>query len=331
MVRVAINGFGRIGRAIFRLSLQEPDIKIVAINDIASVENLAYLLKYDSIHGPLDASINTFNKSLIVNDEEIPVYNQSKARKIPWKNQKIDVAVESTGTNNSKKRAKELLSAGSKKVMITALPVKSDRLNIPILISGVNVSDYSGEPIVSAGCCSALCAAPVVKLIHEEFKIQSGVMSCIHAYTKIQNLLDAPHRRFRAGRAAGVNIIPLPSNAAEVTAQLIPGLAGRLKGSSIRVPVADGSLMEFSCQLERPVASVEEVNSVIKNSSKKGLVEYTEEPLVSRDIINNTSATIFDASCTMLVPPSFIKVSLWFDHEYGYAAHCLKLIKRLMS
>ena len=332
IIRVAINGFGRVGRAFFRLSINDPDIQVIAINDCVAIEELAYLLKYDSVHGKFCYQAGIADGHLLVGNRQIKVFNNNCLKTLPWKKLDVDVVVEATGTMKTFSRARTHLSAKAKKVLITAIPKKERSGNIPMFLYGVNETNYCGEKIISAASCSANCAAPVLKVLNDALSIQYGDLTAVHAYTKDQKILDAAHQNdLRRGRAAALNIVPSKSGAARVVSGLVPDLKGKLMGSTIRVPTADGSLMNIICKVEKTVEA-KEVNEIIKNSAEtenRRIIEYSTEPLVSRDIVNNTNSAIFDSLSTCVMQPSFLRVFVWYDHEWGYAARLIDIVKHI--
>ncbi len=328
MVRVAINGFGRVGRAYFRLAHGNPSIKIVAINDLASIENLAYLLKYDSVHGRFGADITTTTNSILVNGHSTHVYNGIPSLRA-WKKLNIDLVIEATGSIRSYNKASFLhLWRGAKKVLITANPRNAGNKTIPAYVYGVNDQEYLGERIISAASCSTNCAAPVLRCLLDRFDIKSVNLTAIHAYTKNQTLLDSGHKTdMRRGRAAALNIVPSASDAAEKVAHIIPVLRDRIMGSTVRVPVADGSLMVMAVKINSKT-TVQEVNELLRYAATdtyKGIIEYSTSMLVSRDTVNNTSSAIIDSLATGVLSSSLINILAWYDHEWGYAARLIDL------
>lgn len=330
MIRVAINGFGRVGRAFFRLSANDPEIQVIAINDRVGIKELAYLLKYDSVHGNFSCEVEFSGDNLSVDNKQIKVLRNDGLKGLPWKKLDIDVVIEATGNVRTLSLAKKHISAGAEKVLITATSIKEMFGSIPMFLYGVNENTYQGEKVISAASCSANCAAPVLKVLNEALSVQYGTMTAIHAYTMDQRLLDSAHEGdLRRGRAAALNIVPSASNAAKVVSELVPGLKGKLMGSTIRVPTADGSLMDIICKVEKS-AEAGEVNEIIKKSAEteyRGIIEYSADPLVSRDIVNNTNSAILDSLSTRVMSPSFLKVAVWFDHEWGYAARLIDIAK----
>ena len=321
MIKVAINGFGRIGRMVFRAG-HDKGIDFVAINDLTDTKTLAHLLKYDSTHGKFPGSIEYDENSLTVNGKKIPVHKEKDPSKLPWKG--IDVVVESTGFFTSKEKAELHLKAGAKKVLISA-PAKGDVFTI---VKGVNEHLYKGQKIVSNASCTTNCLAPIVKVLDDNFGIQNGFMTTIHAYTADQRIVDGPHSDLRRARAAAANIVPTTTGAAKAVTLALPHLKGKLDGQAVRVPVIDGSLTDFVCNLKTEV-TVEQINSLLKNVSHnelKGVLEYSEEPLVSSDIIGNPNSSIVDGLSTM-VEGRTVKVVSWYDNEMGYSNRLVDVIK----
>ena len=334
VIRVAINGFGRVGRVFFRLSVHDPEIEVVAINDCVGIGELLYLLKYDSVHGRFEGEAKIDGQELVVNDRHIKVFKNNSLKSLPWKRLDVDVVIEATGVMRTLSLARRHLSAKAKKVVITANPRKQLLGSIPMFLFGVNEQEYGGEKVVSAGSCSANCAAPVLKVLHDALSVQCATLTAVHAYTMNQRILDSAHSRdVRRGRAAALNIVPSASDAAQIVSELVPGLVGKLMGSTIRVPTPDGSLMEIVCKVEKSVGA-KEVNEILKTAAKseyRGIIEYSTDPLVSRDIVNNPHSAIVDSLMTRVLPPSFIKLSLWFDHEWGYAARLIDMVKHVFA
>ncbi len=326
-VKVGINGFGRIGRNILRLALNNKEIEIVAINDLTDAEMLAHLLKYDSVHGQLEADIEVSNNNILVNDREIHVSSEKDPANIPWEKSGVEVVIEATGLFTKKADSQKHIDAGAKKVIISAPADDADLT----MVLGVNEQDYNPEEhhIISNASCTTNCLAPFAKVLHDNFGLKRGFMSTVHAYTNDQNILDLPHRDYRRARAAAENIIPTTTGAAKVVGKVIPELAGRLNGMAIRVPVSDGSLVDLVAELETDVTK-EDVNKVLKEAAEgplKNILSYSEEPLVSTDIVGNTHSSIIDGLSTLVIEDSMIKVIAWYDNEMGYSARCLDLIE----
>lgn len=329
MVNVAINGFGRIGRLVLKAGINNKKIKFVAINDLTDPETLAYLLKWDSVHGKFPGTIKAKKDSIVVNGKEIKITAEKEPKKLPWKKLKVDVAVECTGRFRKYEEASLHLKAGAKKVLLSAPP----KGNKPIkqIVMGVNHNTYKGENIVSNASCTTNCFAPMAKIIHDNYGIKDGVMTTIHSYTNDQRILDGPHKDLRRARSAAVNIIPTSTGAAKAIGEVIPDLKGKLIGSSIRVPTPDGSLCHFVAELEKNknLCVTEGVNTLFKKMAAtklKGILEYSDEPIVSKDIINNPHSCIFDSQLTECVGDDLIVVG-WYDNEWGYSNRMVDMIK----
>ena len=327
MINVAINGFGRIGRMIFRAGMNDKKINFVAINDLTSTENLAYLLKYDSVHGKLNDKISCTKNAIIVNNKKIPVYAEKDPEKLPWKKFKVDVVVESTGFFLTKELASKHLKAGAKKILLSA-PAKDDK--IKNFVYGVNHKEYKKtDKIVSNASCTTNCIAPLAKVLEEKFGIVSGLLTTTHAYTSSQKMVDAPSKKFRRGRAAAVNMVPTTTGAAIATCKVLPQLKGKIDGMAIRVPLVDGSITDFTCTLKKKVTE-DEINKAMKTAAKKELkniLEYSEEELVSTDILTNPHSAIFDSKLTKVINGNTVKVFAWYDNEWGYSNRMIDMVK----
>jgi glyceraldehyde-3-phosphate dehydrogenase type I len=330
MVRVAINGFGRIGRTVFKIGFEDKDIEFVAINDLVPVDNLAYLLKYDSVYGTYNKEVKVGKDSLIVDGKEIKVFCEKDPEKLPWKELNIDVVIESTGIFTHVEDARKHLKAGAKKVFVSA-PTKGGG---KFIVKGVNEHTYDKEKddIITIGSCTTNCVAPVVKVLNDNFKIKRGFLTTVHAYTATQGLVDKPNKKdFRRGRAAALNIVPTTTGAAKSVVEVIPELKGKFDGIALRVPVLCGSISDIVCIVEKET-SVEEVNELFKNVSQyhlKGVLQYSEEPLVSTDIIGNPHSCIVDGSMTRVIG-NLIKVLAWYDNEWGFSARMVDVLKMLI-
>lgn len=327
MVNVAINGFGRIGRTVFRLGFKKPDIKIVAINDLADPKTLAHLLKHDSVHGIYNREVEIENSSLVVDGTKIRIFSERDPEKLPWDELGVDIVIESTGFFRKKEDAAKHLKAGAKKVIISA-PGKGDVKSIVLGVNNEILED--DDAIIDNASCTTNCLVPVVKVLNDKFGINKAFMTTIHGYTSDQRLLDTPHKDLRRARAAAVNIIPTTTGAAAASGKVIPELEGRLDGLAIRVPVPDGSLVDLVAELKREV-TVDEVNKAMEEASDgylKGILEYSEKPLVSQDIVGNTSSSIFDARSTMVMG-NLVKVLSWYDNEMGYSMRLVDLLTTL--
>lgn len=327
-MKVAINGFGRIGRGFFKAAIQKKDIEIVAINDLTDTYTLAHLLKYDSIHGKANFDIAYDEKHLIINGKKIPVTAIKEIESLPWKNFGVDIVLESTGHFLDIESAEKHLKAGAKKVVLSA-PPKTD--SIKAIVMGVNDHILTKDDvIVSNASCTTNCAAPMIKVVLP-YEIESGYVSTIHAYTADQRLHDAPHKDLRRARAAAVNIVPTSTGAAKAVTKIFPELKGKLGGCGIRVPVADGSLTDITLFVKHPPKDAQEVNTLFKKAAEgalKGIIEYSDEPLVSSDIVGNPHSVIFDSEFTSVIG-NMIKIIGWYDNEWGYSNRLVDLICKL--
>ncbi|GBF11795.1 glyceraldehyde-3-phosphate dehydrogenase [Tepidibacillus sp. HK-1] len=328
-LRLAINGFGRIGRMVFRRAMENPEIEIVAINASYPPETLAHLLKYDTVHGKINANIKVNGQTILVNDKETMIVSERNPEFLPWKDLKIDVVIESTGKFRDKESASKHFSAGAKKVIITA-PAKGEDITI---VMGVNHDQYDPEQhhIVSNASCTTNCLAPIAKVLHQHFKIESGMMTTVHSYTNDQRVLDNMHKDLRRARAAGQSIIPTSTGAAKAVSLVLPELKGKLNGVALRVPTPDVSIVDLVVQVEKKV-TVEMVNEVLKKASFQelnGILQYCEEPLVSSDFIGNDHSSIVDSLSTMVIGENQIKVMAWYDNEWAYSCRVVDLAKYL--
>ncbi len=327
MTKIAINGFGRIGRLAFKSLIQRNNIDVVAINDLTDPATLAHLLKYDSVHGRFDGTISIDGDALVVNGKNITIYAEKEPKNLPWAQLGVEIVLESTGFFTSEEGAGGHLQAGAKKVVISA-PVKG---NIPTVVLGVNDDILTGnETLLSNASCTTNCLAPMAKVLDDNFGIEKGYMSTIHAYTSDQMLQDAPHKDLRRGRAAAYSIVPTSTGAAKAVALVLPHLQGKLDGMAMRVPIPDGSLTDLVAVLNKDVTA-DEINAAMKKASEnelKGIMEYTEDPIVSIDIIGNPHSCILDAKMTS-ANGNLVKVIGWYDNEAGYSNRAADLIERL--
>ena len=322
--RVGINGFGRIGRNFFRAALKQgADLEVVAVNDLTDTKTLAHLLKYDSILGRFDGEVSFTEDSLVVNGKEIKVLAQRNPADLPWGELGVEVVVESTGFFTDGEKAKAHIEAGAKKVVISAPAKNVDGT----FVMGVNDGDYTNDlTIVSNASCTTNCLAPLAKVLHENFGIERGIMTTIHSYTGDQRILDAPHNDLRRARAAALNMIPTKTGAAQAVALVLPELKGRFDGLAVRVPTPTGSLTDLTFVAEKEV-SVEAVKAAVKAAAEgelKGVLEYTEDPIVSSDIVGNPHTSIFDATETKVIG-NLVKVLSWYDNEWGYSNALVRL------
>ncbi len=328
MIRVAINGFGRIGRMVFKAGYQDPDIDFVAFNDLTDTKTLAQLLKYDSVHGRFPGSVDPKEGALVIDGKEIKVFSERDPADLPWGDLGIDIVVESTGFFLKRELAQKHVKAGAKKVLLTAPGKDADT---PTVVKGcTSMEKCRVDWVISNASCTTNSLAPVVQVLEKNFGIESGLMTTIHAYTGDQRLLDAPHKDLRRARAAAVNIIPTSTGAAKAVGKVFPDLNGKLDGLAVRVPVADGSLTDLTVLLKKE-ATAEEINAAVKKASEtylKGVLEYSEDPLVSTDIVGNPHSSIFDSGMTRSIG-RLAKVFAWYDNEWGYSNRLIDIIKEM--
>ncbi len=334
-MRISINGFGRIGRAFFRLAIEEPDIQIVAINDLADLENLAYLLKNDTVYGKFDKEIEIQEKSLIINGKEISFFQEKDPKNLPWEDLKIDLVVEATGAFSDYNKAKAHIEAGAKKVIITAPAKGEEDKEGKMVLLGINDKDLIKSNVISNGSCTTNAVAPVMKILQEKIGIKKAVLNTIHAYTSTQRLVDGPSSKdWRRGRAASQNIVPSSTGAAKCVGKIIQSLDGKFDGIALRVPVVCGSIADITFVSEK-ATSVEEINKIFKEASEeknwKGIVEATDEQLVSSDIIKTIAPAIIDLSFTKVIDRDLVKILVWYDNEWAYSWTLLQQIKRLLA
>src|SRR5918999_776968 len=325
-VKVGINGFGRIGRNIYRAGMGDRNVDVVAVNDLTNAETLAHLLKYDSILGNLKADISASGDRITVNKDEFQVLSVKDPAQLPWKDLGVDIVVESTGLFTDRDSAAKHLTAGAKRVMITA-PAKGPDITV---VMGVNHEKYDPgkHQIVSNASCTTNCLAPVAKVLHEKFGIKKGWMTTVHAYTNDQQLLDLPHKDLRLARAAALSIIPTTTGAATAVGEVLPELKGKLDGIAMRVPVPNVSVVDLAVMVDKKTTS-EEVNTVFResaNGSLKGILQYVTEPLVSIDFRGNSYSSILDADYTKVMDGDFVKILAWYDNEWGYSNRCVDLL-----
>ena len=326
-IRVGINGFGRIGRLVFRVMDARDSIEVVAINDLADAKTMATLLKFDSVHGRFNGSVEVVDEGCIrVNGDNIRVTTERDPRQLPWKEMDVDFVVESTGVFRKRDQIAMHLEAGAPKVLLT-VPAKDDI--DAMIVMGVNEHDLAAEHrIISNASCTTNCLAPLAMVLHENFGISHGLMTTTHGYTNGQRLLDMVHKDLRRARAAAVNIIPTTTGAARAVGKVLPALAGKLDGMAMRVPVPDGSCVDLCAVLDKTV-TVEDVNAAVRAAAEgplQGILQYSEDPLVSSDIVGNSHSSIFDAPSTMVIAGNFIKVISWYDNEWGYSSRVADLL-----
>ncbi|MEW5807517.1 MAG: type I glyceraldehyde-3-phosphate dehydrogenase [Acidobacteriota bacterium] len=331
-IKVAINGFGRIGRAIFRILSDREDIEVVAINDITDFETLAYLLRYDTVFGHFPGDVVLQGRVLTAGKHKPRLFIETDVTKLPWKDLGVDYAIESTGKFRKAEQISQHLESGAKKVILT-VPAKDD-IGVMVVL-GVNDQVLRPEhKIISNASCTTNCLAPVAKVLHERFGILKGYMTTVHAYTNDQRLGDIPHSELRRSRAAAENVIPTTTGAARAVGKVLPELNGKLDGIAMRVPVANGSTVDLVVQLAKQT-DTKAINAAMKEAASrpplKGVLEYTEEPIVSSDIIGNPHSSIFDGLSTRVLGENFVKVVSWYDNEWGYSCRIVDLIQKLAT
>ena len=331
-VKVAINGFGRIGRNVLRAGIDDSSLEFVAVNDITDATTLAHLLKFDSVIGNFKGTVEVRDSTLVVNGKQVKAFAEKDHTKLPWKDLGVSIVIESTGLKHftEGEASADHIKQGAKKVIVTA-PAKKPDIMIAL---GVNEGTYdpAKHHIISNASCTTNCLAPMVKVLHDTFKIRRGLMNTIHSYTNDQRILDLPHKDLRRARAAAINIIPTTTGAAKAVGKVIPELAGKLDGYSLRVPTPNGSITDFTAELEREVTR-EEVNAAFQKASQtylKGILEYSEEDLVLKDIVGNPHSVVFDSKLTMALGP-LVKVFGWYDNEWGYSNRVIELAKKIAA
>ena len=330
-IKVGINGFGRIGRMVFRASVNHPEIEIVGINDLCPADYLAYMLKYDTMHGRFEGEVSSTENAIVVNGKEIPIFAERDPKNIPWGKLEAEYVVESTGLFLTKEKAQAHIDAGAKKVVMSA-PSKDDT---PMFVCGVNLDAYTPDmTFVSNASCTTNCLAPIAKVLNDSFGIKDGLMTTVHSVTATQKTVDGPSMKdWRGGRAATGNIIPSSTGAAKAVGKVIPELNGKLTGISMRVPTLDVSVVDLTVRLEKP-ASYEEICKAMKAASEgelKGVLGYTDEDVVSSDFLGDARTSIFDAKAGIALTDTFVKVVSWYDNEMGYSNKVLELIKHMYS
>ncbi len=326
-IRVAINGFGRIGRLVFKAGQYDKEIEFVAINDLTDAQTLVHLLKYDSVHGRYPEKVVVQDEYLVAGERKVKVIAERDPGKLPWSDFGVDIVVEATGVFRKREQLQNHLNQGAKKVVLT-VPSKDEIDNT--IVFGVNLDELkASDKIVSNASCTTNCLAPVAKVLHDNFGLVRGFMTTIHSYTNDQRLLDLPHSDLRRARAAAVSMIPTTTGAARAVGKVIPDLNGKLDGVAIRVPVSDGSLVDLVAELEKNTTA-DEVNAAMKKAADgpmKGALEYCEDPIVSVDIIGNPHSSVFDSLSTSVMDGNFVKVFSWYDNEWGYSCRTLDLVK----
>ena len=330
-IKVGINGFGRIGRMVFRASVNHPEIEIVGINDLCPADYLAYMLKYDTMHGQFEGTVSATESAIVVNGKEIPIYAKRDPAEIPWGQLGAEYVVESTGLFLTKEKSEAHLKAGAKKVIMSA-PSKDDT---PMFVCGVNLDKYTTDMnFVSNASCTTNCLAPIAKVLNDNFGITDGLMTTVHSTTATQKTVDGPSMKdWRGGRAASGNIIPSSTGAAKAVGKVIPELNGKLTGMSMRVPTLDVSVVDLTVNLAKP-AKYDEICAAMKEASEgelKGILGYTDEAVVSADFLGDARTSIFDAGAGIALTDTFVKVVSWYDNEIGYSNKVLELIKHMYS
>ena len=327
-IKIGINGFGRIGRLVYRAAMKNPQLDIVGINDICDAPTLAHLLKYDSIHGRLDAQIKAEGTDLVVNGKKVRVTAERDPAKLPWKELGAEVVLESTGLFTDREKAAAHLTAGAKRVLISAPAKKADGT----FVIGVNDQGYDPKKhiVISIGSCTTNCLAPVAKVLDDLYGLTSGYMTTIHAYTNDQRILDLPHKDLRRARAAAMSLIPSSTGAAKAIGMVLPQLEGKLDGVAVRAPVPDGSLVDLTCVTAKP-ATVEGINSAMKKAAEgpmKGILAYCEDPIVSMDVVGDPHSSIFDSLETR-ANGNLVKVFTWYDNEWGFSSRVVEMMARM--
>lgn len=328
--KIGINGFGRIGRNVFRVLLGEPAFQVVAINDLTDAKTLAHLLKYDSVYGPFKGTVEVKADAIVVNGKEVKVLAEKDPSLLPWKDLGVDFVLESTGHFTSKDDCLKHIAGGAKKVLLT-VPPKGDV--DAIIVMGVNDSTLKPtDQVISNASCTTNCLAPFAKVLHEKFGIVRGLMTTIHAYTNDQKVLDMPHKDLRRARAAANAIIPTTTGAARAVGKVLPALKGKLDGIAMRVPVIDASVVDLVAELEKK-ATAQEVNAAMKEAAAgplKGILQYCEDEIVSCDVIGNPHSSVFDSKLTLVMGDNFVKCISWYDNEWGYSSRCVDLFKKMV-
>ncbi|GGI99622.1 glyceraldehyde-3-phosphate dehydrogenase [Alicyclobacillus cellulosilyticus] len=330
-VKVGINGFGRIGRNVFRAAMNRPEIEIVAVNDLTDAETLAMLLAYDSVHGRLDADVRAEDSAIVVNGRRVKVLAERDPGNLPWRDLGVDIVVESTGRFTDKAQAEAHITRGGAKKVIISAPAKNEDITI---VMGVNHEKYDPEQhhVISNASCTTNCLAPIAKVIDEVFGIERGLMTTVHSYTNDQQILDLPHKDLRRARAAALSIIPTTTGAAKAVSLVLPHLKGKLNGMAMRVPTPNVSVVDLTAELKKP-ATVEAVNQALKEAAEgslKGILAYCDKPLVSRDFNGDPHSSIVDALSTMVID-SMVKVIAWYDNEWGYSNRVVDLAAYIAS
>jgi len=331
-VKIGINGFGRIGRQIFRILSGREGFEVVAVNDLTDAPTLGHLLKYDSVHGVFPGTVETTPDAIVVDGRPVAVLSLRDPAELPSKELGVDIVVESTGVFRNAADLAKHIAAGARKVLLTVPPKKDPEGEVKLIVLGVNDDELSPDQVfVSNASCTTNCLAPVVKVLNDTFGVRRGLMTTIHAYTNDQRILDFPHADLRRARSAAVSMIPTTTGAAKAVGKVLPSLAGKLDGMAVRVPVQDGSLVDLTVELEKE-ATREAVNGAMRQAAEnemQGVLAYCEDPIVSVDIVGNPASSIFDALATMTMGPTLVKVLSWYDNEWGYSNRCVDLLARM--
>jgi glyceraldehyde 3-phosphate dehydrogenase len=333
-VKVGINGFGRIGRLVYRAGMKNPNFDFVAVNDITDAFTLAHLLKYDSVHGVLNSSIKADGNKVIVDGKSFEIFAEKDPSTLPWKKLGVELVVESTGKFTDGASAKKHIEAGAKKVLISA-PAKKSDVPVKTIVLGVNDDkyDHKNDHILSIGSCTTNCLAPVAKVLNDNFGIKRGFITTIHAYTNDQRILDSPHKDLRRARAAGMSMIPTSTGAAKAISLVLPELEGKMAGVAVRVPVPNASLIDLVVETEKEM-SIQSINEAMKKASQGKMakyLEYTEDPIVSTDVIGNPHSAVFDALSTMVMGKNMAKVFAWYDNEWGFSVRMVEMLEMMMG
>ena len=330
-VKVAINGFGRIGRVVFRIMQEREGIEVVGINDLTSASTLAHLLKYDSVHGKFKGDVKAEGDMLIVNGKSIRIHSEKDPEALPWAELGVDIVIEATGVLRNRGKMGKHIKACAKKVILTVPADKAEDVDATVVL-GVNDHVLTKDmQFISNASCTTNCLAPVARVLNDKFGIVRGLMNTIHSYTNDQIILDAPHKDLRRARSAAVSIIPTSTGAAKAVGLVVPELKGKLDGFAMRVPTPDGSVVDLTCELSRSVTA-EEINAAVKEASEgsmKGILEYCADPIVSVDIVGNPHSSIFDAGLTKVLGGNFIKIVSWYDNEFGYSNRVVDLLEKI--
>ena len=332
MAKVAINGFGRIGRLTYRFLLDKQGVEVVAINDLTDAKTLAHLFKYDSVHGKFPGTVSVDGDNIVINGKSIKIYAEKDPENLPWAELGVDIVVEATGVFRNREKMGKHIKAGAKKVVLTVPADKAEDVDATVVL-GVNDHVITKDlQFISNASCTTNCLAPFAKVLNDKFGIKRGLMNTIHSYTNDQIILDAPHKDLRRARAAAMSIIPTSTGAAKAVGLVIPELKGKMDGFAMRVPTPDGSVVDLTCELEKPTTA-EEINAAFKeaaNGAMKGILEYCEEPIVSVDVIGNPHSSIVDAALTKVMEGNFVKVVAWYDNEAGYSHRVVDLVMKLV-